>query len=135
MGKPEARRRVNGRWHRSDGAGWTRGFAPLRTAGTDQPGKLPAGPISEIRFEGNATIPAEKIKTKLLNKAGRPFNLRRIDADVKNLMRTNWFSQVEAFHDEQPPHSGKYVLIFVVREMPVLTGPGDRDPGFEDRRR
>ena len=114
-------RRVNGRWRRGAGPGWTRGEVLLPSAppAPDRPGKLPAGPISEIRFEGNATIPAEKIKTKLLSKAGRPFNLRRIDADVKNLMRTNWFSQVEAYHDEQPP-SGHYILIFVVREMPVL---------------
>ena len=36
-------------------------------------------------------------------------------------MKTNWFSQVEAYHDESPPKSGKYALIFTVREMPRLT--------------
>jgi outer membrane protein insertion porin family len=83
--------------------------------------KLPEGPISEIRFEGNATIPPEKIKAKLLSKAGQPFDTRKIDADVKTLMKTNWFSQVDAYFDESPPKSGKYALIFTVREMPVLT--------------
>ena len=86
-----------------------------------QIGKLPDAKISEIRFEGNATIPPEKIKNKLLSKVGQPFDIQKIDADVKTLMKTNWFSQVEAYHDEQPPKSGKYVLIFAVREMPVLT--------------
>ncbi len=36
-------------------------------------------------------------------------------------MKTNWFSQVDAYFDESPPKSGKYALIFTVREMPVLT--------------
>src|SRR5262249_16999749 len=86
-----------------------------------QIGKLPEGPIAEVRFEGNATIPPEKIKAKLLSKAGQPFDAQKIDADVKSLMRTNWFSQVDAYFDESPPKSGKYAVIFAVREMPVLT--------------
>ena len=86
-----------------------------------QMGKLPESPIAEVRFEGNATIPPEKIKAKLLSKAGQPFDSQKIDADVKSLMRTNWFSQVDAYFDESPPKSGKYALIFSVREMPVLT--------------
>src|SRR5262249_3295680 len=51
----------------------------------------------------------------------QPFDPRKIDADVKSLMKTNWFSQVDAYFDESPPKSGKYALIFTVREMPVLT--------------
>jgi outer membrane protein insertion porin family len=86
-----------------------------------QVGKLPEGPIAEVRFEGNATIPPEKIKAKLLSKAGQPFDPQKIDSDVKTLMQTNWFSQVEAWFDESPPKSGKYALIFSVREMPILT--------------
>jgi outer membrane protein insertion porin family len=86
-----------------------------------QLGKLPEGPVAEVRFEGNATIPPEKIKARLLSKAGQPFDAQKIDADVKSLMRTNWFSQVDAYFDESPPKSGKYALIFSVREMPVLT--------------
>src|SRR5262245_50473643 len=62
----------------------------LLTCGPEADGqgiKLPEGPISEIRFEGNATIPPEKIKLKLLSKAGQPFDPRKIDADVKSLMK------------------------------------------------
>ena len=84
-------------------------------------GHLPEGPISEIRFEGNHSIPPEKMRTRLLSKAGQTFDPGKIDADVKSLMSTNWFSQVEAYYDESPPRSGKYALIFSVREMPVLT--------------
>ena len=84
-------------------------------------GKVSDARIAEIRLEGNATIPADRIKTKLLSRVGQPFDIQKIDADVKALMKTNWFSQVEVYHDEQPPQSGQFVLIFAVREMPVLT--------------
>ena len=43
----------------------------------------PMGSISEIRFEGNATIPPEKIKPKLLSQVGQPLRPQKIDADVK----------------------------------------------------
>ena len=86
-----------------------------------QSARLPEGTISKIEFEGNATIPPEKIKPKLLSQVGQPLDSQKIDADLKTLMGTNWFSDVEAYHDESPPKSGKYALIFVVREMPVLT--------------
>ena len=36
-------------------------------------------------------------------------------------MATKWFSDVRYYLDESPPKSGKWALIFVVREMPLLT--------------
>ena len=36
-------------------------------------------------------------------------------------MKTKWFSDVRRYIEESPPKSGKCVLIFVVREMTVLT--------------
>src|SRR5262249_28027267 len=44
--------------------------------------KLPDAPISAIRFEGNATIPPEKVKVRLLSKVGQPFDPAKVDADV-----------------------------------------------------
>ena len=35
-------------------------------------------------------------------------------------MGTKWFSDVTPYYEEKPPKSGKYILIFRVREMPVL---------------
>ena len=35
-------------------------------------------------------------------------------------MGTKWFSDVREYYEESPPKSGKYILIFRVREMPVL---------------
>jgi outer membrane protein insertion porin family len=83
--------------------------------------KFPEGPISKIEFEGNATITTDKIKPKLLSRVGQPLDQDRVEADLKTLMATKWFSDVRYYLDESPPKSGKWALIFVVREMPLLT--------------
>jgi outer membrane protein insertion porin family len=83
--------------------------------------KLPEGTISRIEFEGNATITADKIKPKLLSRAGQPLDWDKLEADLKTLLGTKWFSDVKYYPEEVPPKSGKWVLTFVVREMPVLT--------------
>ena len=91
---------------------------PARARAQD---KFPEGPISKIEFEGNATITPDKIKPKLLSRVGQPLDQDRVEADLKTLMGTKWFSDVRYYLDESPPKSGKYALIFVVREMPLLT--------------
>ena len=116
----------------------TRLFAALRTIGLAcataifvlsiepvparaQGEKFPEGPISKIEFEGNATITSDKIKPKLLSRVGQPLDQDRVEADLKTLMATKWFSDVRYYLDESPPKSGKWALIFAVREMPLLT--------------
>src|SRR6516165_6596138 len=83
--------------------------------------RFPEGTISAIQFEGNATIPSEKIKSKLLSRAGQALDQDKVEADLKSLMGTKWFSDVSPYYEESPPNSHKYILIFRVREMPVLT--------------
>ena len=83
--------------------------------------KFPEGLISKIEFEGNATITPDKIKPKLLSRVGQPLDQDKVEADLKTLMGTKWFSDVRYYLDESPPKSGKWALIFVVREMPLLT--------------
>ena len=85
-----------------------------------QGGSIPDGLISEIRFEGNTTIPPEKIKPKLLSRVGQAPDPQKYNADLKTLMRENWFSDVEVYCDESPPKSRKLILTFAVHEMPVL---------------
>ena len=89
--------------------------------GPAQGERFPEGQISKIEFEGNATITADKIKPKLLSRVGQPLDQDRLEADLKTLMGTKWFSDVKYYLDESPPKSGKWALIFVVREMPLLT--------------
>ncbi len=90
--------------------------------------KFPEGPIAKIEFEGNATITPDKIKPKLLSRVGQPLNQDKVEADLKTLMGTKWFSDVRYYLDESPPKSGKWALIFVVREMPLLTKVEFRGP-------
>jgi outer membrane protein insertion porin family len=78
------------------------------------------GTITKIEFEGNATITPEKIMPKLLSRVGQPLAQDKLEADLKSLMGTNWFSNVTYHPVETPPGSGKYTLIFVVREMTLL---------------
>src|SRR5205823_7290290 len=40
---------------------------------------------------------------------------------LKTLMGMKWFSNVDIYYEESPPKSGKLILTFAVREMPVLT--------------
>jgi RNA polymerase sigma factor (sigma-70 family) len=90
---------------------------PSRT----QAASFPAGPISKIEIEGNATVTSDKIKPKLLSRVGQPLDQDRVEADLETLMATKWFSDVRYYLDESPPKTGKWALIFVVREMPLLT--------------
>jgi outer membrane protein insertion porin family len=83
--------------------------------------RFPEGRIAKIEFEGNATITSDRIKPKLLSRVGEPLDQDRVEADLKTLMATKWFSDVRYYLDESPPKSGKWALIFVVREMPLLT--------------
>jgi outer membrane protein insertion porin family len=83
--------------------------------------KFPEGPISKIEIEGNARITTDKIKPRLLSRVGQPLDQDRVEADLRTLMATKWFSDVRYYLDESPPKSSKWVLIFVVREMPLLT--------------
>jgi outer membrane protein insertion porin family len=83
--------------------------------------KFPTGTISKIEFEGNATITPDKIKPKLLSRVGQPLSQDKVEADLKSLMGTKWFSEVDYHVEESPPRSGKYTLIFAVREMTLLT--------------
>ncbi|WP_337176940.1 POTRA domain-containing protein [Paludisphaera sp.] len=80
----------------------------------------PKGTVVEVRIEGNASISAEKIRGKLLSKANSPYDQQKVDADLRTLIGTKWFSDVEPFYEEKPPGSGDIVLIFRVREMPIL---------------
>jgi outer membrane protein insertion porin family len=83
-----------------------------------QANAFPEGMISKIEFEGNTTITADKIKPKLLSRVGRPLDQDRVEADLKTLMGTKWFSDIRYFVDESPSKSRNWALTFVVTEIP-----------------
>ena len=86
--------------------------------------KFPVGTISKIEFEGNATITADKIKPMLLSRVGEPLSQAKVEADLRSLMGTKWFSDVTYYLEESPPKSGKFTLSFAVREMPPMAPQG-----------
>ena len=84
-------------------------------------GRLPEGTITEVRIEGNASIPAEQIRAKIKSRAGSPLDQRLIEADLKSLLGTKWFSDVSPYLRRRPQGGKGYILIFAVKEMPVLS--------------
>ena len=84
---------------------------------------LPDGTISDVRIEGNTSITDEQIRARLLSKKGSPLDARAIDADIKSLIAAKWFSEVtpEYLPDPKDPSRKSFILIFSVKEMPVLT--------------
>ena len=92
-----------------------------RRALAEQEERFPqGGTISEVRVEGNVTITTEQVRAKLLSKAGAPLDQNKIDADMKSLLGTKWFSSVEPLYTADPGAKG-FLLIFRVQESPVLS--------------
>ena len=92
---------------------------PCRTPDLSIPvsgGPIPSGTISEIRFDGNKSIPDEMIRAKLVCQAGQSIDRAWINIDLKTLMRTDWFSDVQASYATLP--GGKNILYFTVHETP-----------------
>ena len=72
---------------------------------TPRADKFPAGKIAKIEFDGNATITPDKIKPKHLSRVGQQLDHDKVEADLKTLMGTKWFSNVTYYLDESPPRS------------------------------
>jgi hypothetical protein len=81
----------------------------------------PQGTIAEIRVWGNATIPIEKVKQKLLSRVGQPLDDQKITADFKTLKATKWFSDVQVFAQNAPSKNGELILSFGLWQSPART--------------
>ncbi len=73
--------------------------------------------IFRIDIEGNDIVSDAKIISKIKVRAGQSYNKNIINEDVKNLYATGFFETVEA---EKEDVSGKTIIIFRVKEKPVL---------------
>lgn len=82
--------------------------------------EMMSGTITAIVVSGNSSVREEMILAKISSRVGRPLDQRTVDADIKALYATSWFSHVTASVDQAPTGAGK-LLTFVVQEMPVLT--------------
>ena len=99
------------------GQGEQRPSAPLDSA-KDDVSLAPV--ISAIRFQGNDWISSEKIGGEISTRVGQLVDKDKIEADVRKLMKTFWFSDVRTHCQEKPRNSGKYVLTFFLRELPQI---------------
>ena len=84
-----------------------------------KPGDLPEGTIADIRFQGVQSITTEQLRGKIKSRVGRPLDQAVIDADLKALHATKWFSNERVVYDTAADGKG-YIVIFQLDEMPVL---------------
>jgi HlyD family secretion protein len=107
-------------WQGAQGPGKTGGRPTAASAAAvkqKQADEFPAkGDIAKIAFEGT-DIPADKIEPKLSSRVGQTLNRERLEADLRSLLATKWFSDATYWIDETPPESGKYVLIFSLKDL------------------
>jgi outer membrane protein insertion porin family len=78
----------------------------------------PADPtVKAIRIEGNRRVEVDAIRAALSQKAGEPLDPRKIDQDVRAVMKLGFFSDVvvEAEGPEEAP-----TLVFRVTERPTV---------------
>ena len=88
---------------------------PRPTGGTAPRGDGHRGPD-----RGELLHPRRADPAKIKSHAGSPLDQRLIEADLKSLLGTKWFSDVSPYYDDDPKGKG-YILIFAVKEMPVLS--------------
>jgi outer membrane protein insertion porin family len=80
---------------------------------------IPRGIVTEIKIEGNTSIPEDDIRRKILSKVGREFDAHTIEVDQRALLESKWFSEVRVYYDKDEKRNG-FILVFEVREMPIL---------------
>ena len=95
------------------------GAAPKTAApgeAVSQRDEFPRGTLNKIEFQGTI-VPAEKIEPILTSKAGQALSREKLEADLKALLRTKWFSEISYSLQETPKESGKYTAVFSLRDM------------------
>lgn len=86
-------------------------------SGSSQRGDSSPPVVTEVRIVGNRRIAPEKILAQIRTRAGRPFDPRLIEEDVRRLNQTRWFASVRVYW--QPVPEGRMV-IFEVVEHPLI---------------
>jgi len=73
--------------------------------------------VTDIRIEGNETIPESVILQKIQSQPQRSISERLIREDKRSLMSTRWFFSVTERIDETPQG---LILVFTVHERPIV---------------
>lgn len=80
----------------------------------------PKGVITGVRIEGNASIGQDEILRKIKSRPGRELEVATVEADLKALLESHWFTDVKTSYTRDPKQQDGVILIFSVREAPVL---------------
>lgn len=73
--------------------------------------------VSQIRIEGNNTIPTDRIQDYLRLRVGREFSFTKVENDVRSLLATRMFVDVKPLYESTPQG---VIVIFRVIERPVI---------------
>jgi hypothetical protein len=87
----------------------------LQPTNSSHDDRFPRSTLSVIRFEGSGPRLGENVGRKLLSQVGQPLDQRKLEADLKMLMWTRFYSSVSYYLEEVPPRSGEFTLTFEVR--------------------
>jgi outer membrane protein insertion porin family len=75
--------------------------------------------ISDVLITGNQRMSTEQIKVRLRTQPGNEYNPALIDQDVRELYKTNQFSNIQTWiTPDMPDHPDRAKVFFSVREMP-----------------
>ncbi len=77
----------------------------------------PNEPLTDVRFEGNATIPVAAMSRYIKSRPGRAASVDQVRDDVRALYNTKWFFSIEPVYRHE---DGNLVLIYKVTERPIL---------------
>src|SRR6266508_2538893 len=82
------------------------------------PAQAAAAPtVTRILIEGNRRVEVDAIKSAISTKAGEPLDPRKIDEDIKAVMKLGFFSDVLV---EERGDAEKPALVFRVAERPAV---------------
>ena len=73
--------------------------------------------VVAVRIEGNQTVPEAKVRRHIHTRAGRPFEMEKIEDDVRQLYATRLFVGVKTYSEQVP---GGRVVVFRVTERPTV---------------
>jgi outer membrane protein insertion porin family len=73
--------------------------------------------VKDVRVEGTRRVEPDAVKAAILTKAGRPYDPKRVDADVRAVMKLGLFSDVTVRMEGDPDAP---VLVYEVVEKPTV---------------
>lgn len=73
--------------------------------------------VVDVRVEGNQTVASQAIFSQVKTRAGRPFDPRLVQSDVRRLMSKSWFLDVQPRYQKV---ADGVIVVFRVAERPTL---------------